>query len=69
MTEPSRAQVMKPGHCSFCGGPGERGPSGAWWHTGESCHTGYGVLPAGAVPRGPLGGPGEWPPRFVPEEP
>ncbi|MFB7031719.1 MULTISPECIES: hypothetical protein [unclassified Streptomyces] len=28
---------IKEGSCSACGGAAERGPSGAWWHTGTPC--------------------------------
>ncbi|MCP9947219.1 hypothetical protein [Actinomadura madurae] len=66
MADDLRAQVMTAGHCTFCGEPAERGLSGAWWHLGQSCNVGAAVVPAGAVPAGPLGLAAQWPPRFKP---
>nr|BFE31366.1 hypothetical protein GCM10010200_036170 [Actinomadura rugatobispora] len=57
---------MTPGHCTFCGRPAERGLSGAWWHTEQSCNPSYTIVPAGAVPAGPLGFAAQWPPSFKP---
>lgn len=66
MADDLRAKVMTPGHCTFCGGPAERGLSGAWWHTGEFSHPMYGAVRGGEVPAGPLGLAAQWPPRFQP---
>jgi hypothetical protein len=69
-----RAAVMTVGHCSFCGGPAERSViSGAWWHLDQSCghgpNGGAVAVPAGAIPKGPLGWNAQWPARFVPGAP
>jgi hypothetical protein len=67
MSDDLRAQVMTPGHCTFCGGPAERGLSGAWWHTEASCHPpAFTIVRGGEVPDGPLGFAAQWPPRFKP---
>lgn len=36
MNEP----MIERGTCSECGGPTERGPSGAWWHLNPACYAG-----------------------------
>lgn len=35
-----RTDGIETGTCSACGAPAERGSSGAWWHTGATCHGG-----------------------------
>lgn len=53
MTEPT----IERGTCSECGGPTERGPSGAWWHLNPACYAGQ--FPAPLVAFQPTPAPAE----------